>query len=209
VPTDRSEPLPYSAACERNQGPILEHLREHFASVHDVLEIGSGTGQHAVYFARHLPHLRWQPTERPAALAMLRPRIEREAPPNVAAPLALEVGAACWPVTVADGVFTANTLHIMAWPLVEAAFVGLGRTLAPGGVLCVYGPFRYAGQHTSRSNAAFDAELKDRDPHSGIRDAEAVGNLARGIALTPRADYAMPANNRLLVFARPAEPPSR
>lgn len=204
---DRSEPLPYSAACERNQGPILERLREHFASVRLVLELGSGTGQHAVYFARHLPHLRWQPTERPAALAMLEPRIEREAPPNVAAPIALEVGAEPWPVTAADGAFTANTLHIMAWPLVEAAFAGFGRALVPGGVLCVYGPFRYAGQHTSESNASFDVELKSRDPRSGIRDAEAVGSLARQNGLTLRADHAMPANNRLLMFVRDAGPP--
>jgi SAM-dependent methyltransferase len=203
---DRPAPLPYSAAAERNRAPILAELHRHFADSRLVLEIGSGTGQHAVYFAAHLPQLRWQPTEHPCALDALRPRLEQEAPSNVAPALALDVTNAVWPLARVDAVYTANTLHIMSWLAVEATFRGIGRTLASRGLLAIYGPFRYGGSHTSESNAAFDRQLRARDPLSGVRDAEAVCARAHAQGLAPIADHALPANNHLLVFRRGESP---
>ncbi|MDE2136553.1 MAG: DUF938 domain-containing protein [Gammaproteobacteria bacterium] len=195
--------LAFSEACERNQGPILEVLTGALAASRAVLEIGSGTGQHAVHFARHLPHLKWQPTERAAGLAALDARIALEGPPNLAAALELDVRAQPWPVAFCDAVFSANTLHIMAWEAVEDFFRGVGRVLAAPGVLCVYGPFRYRGAYTSDSNAEFDRLLRGRDAASGIRDFEALVRLAGAQGLELSADHAMPANNRTLVWRRP------
>jgi len=195
--------LAVSEACERNKGPILEVLSGALAACRAVLEIGSGTGQHAVHFARHLPHLSWQPTERGAELAPLAARIALEGPPNLAAAIELDVRAQPWPVAGCDAVFSANTLHIMAWEAVEDFFRGAGRVLAAPGVLCVYGPFRYGGAYTSDSNAEFDRFLRRRDAASGIRDFEALCALAAAQGLGLAADHAMPANNRLLVWRRP------
>ena len=195
--------LGFSAACERNKGPILERLQPLLAPARCALEIGSGTGQHAVHFARHLPWLAWQASERPAALAELAARVALEGPPNLRAPLALDVGSAPWPGG-ADAVFSANTLHIMSWPEVEACFAGIGALLPAGGTLCVYGPFRYCGDFTSASNAAFDAGLRGRDPASGVRDFEAVDALARAAGLALQEDYTMPAHNQLLAWRRTA-----
>ena len=195
--------LAFSEACERNKGPILEVLKRAFDSSHRVLEIGSGTGQHAVHFAARLPHLSWQPTEIAEQLAPLAERIGLEGTPNLRAPIALDVRAHPWPVAQADAVFSANTLHIMAWSVVQDFFRGVGGALGSPGVLCVYGPFNYQGRFTSDSNAEFDAWLKARDPVSGIRDFEAVDELARGAGLALVADHAMPANNRTLVWERP------
>ena len=188
-------------ACERNKGPILEVLRTELPGAHRVLEVGSGTGQHAVHFARHLPQLEWQPSEVPALLGPLRERLQLEGTANLAPPLALDVTAQ-WPAGPFDAVFTANTLHIMGLPAVHDFFRGVGRSLGPRGVLCVYGPINYRGAYTSPSNAQFDAWLKQRDPASGIRDFEALDQLARAAGLTLRADHAMPANNRTLVWRR-------
>jgi len=194
--------LTQSEACERNRGPILAVLRVEFAASSRVLEIGSGTGQHAVYFARHLPQLTWQPSELPGNLPSLAERIALEGPANLRAALALDVREERWSVGPADALFSANTLHIMSWAEVEHFFRGAGAVLESRGVLCVYGPFRYRGEHTSASNAAFDAYLKARDPASGIRDFEALDALARAQRLTLSADHAMPANNRTLVWRR-------
>ena len=196
--------LTSSEACERNKGPILAVLRTELAACREVLEIGSGTGQHAVYFAAQLPHLGWQPSEVDATIAPLAERIRLEGAANVRPPLALDVHARPWPVRHVDAVFSANTLHIMGWRGVEEFFRGVGTVLAPAGVLCVYGPFNYRGRYTSDSNAAFDAYLKSRDPESGIRDFEAVDTLAQSQRLTLAADHAMPANNRTLVWRRAA-----
>jgi SAM-dependent methyltransferase len=192
--------LPYSEACERNKDPILAVLRAAFASRRRVIEIGSGTGQHAVHFARHLPHLAWQPTDRAEFLDGLAARVAAEGPPNLLAPVELDVLAEPWPPLRGDALFSANTLHIMSWPAVEALFAGLPRLLEPGGVLAIYGPFRYAGRFTTPSNAAFDAMLRERDPASGVRDFEAVDALAVAAGLSLSADLAMPANNQLLVW---------
>ena len=194
--------LPFSDACERNKDPILAILREAFVEVSRVIEIGACTGQHAVHFARHLPHLQWQPTDRSEYLAGLAARIAAEGPPNLAPPLELDVLADPWPAVQGDAVFSANTLHIMSWPAVEALFAGLPRLLDGPAVLAIYGPFKYGGRCTTESNAAFDEMLRARDPDSGIRDFEAVDALAAGIGFGIEADHAMPANNQLLVWRR-------
>ena len=194
--------LPFSAACERNKDPILEVLRLRFADRTQVLEIGSGTGQHAVYFARELGHLTWHPTEQLVYLEDLTERVKLEGPSNLRAPTLLDVRQAVWPVRGVDAMFTANTLHIMSWPEVMALFNGIGTVLAPGGVLCIYGPFRYAGRYTSDSNQEFDRMLQERDPQSGLRDIEAVSLLADQYGLRLDTDFDLPANNRLLVFTK-------
>lgn len=193
---------PWSEACERNRGPMLEVLREAFAGATQVLEIGSGTGQHAVHFAAALQHLQWQPSDRPEYLAGIAAWREEAGLPNLREPLALDVDAARWPVETCDALFSANTLHIMGWPSVENFFRGAGRVLQPGGVLAVYGPFSYGGRHTAPSNAQFDAFLRARDPQSGIRDFEAVNALAAVQGFAFVADHALPANNRVLLWRR-------
>lgn len=198
--------LPHSDACERNKGPILEILREAFAGCTCILEIGSGTGQHAVHFANEMPWLVWQPSERAEEMPGLRKRIVYEGPKNLRAPVPLDVTQPPWDVRRMDGVFTANTLHIMSWREIEALFENLPAILKPGAVLAIYGPFRYAGAYTSASNASFDEMLRARDPQSGIRDFEAVDALARGIGFLLQADHRMPANNQTLVWKRPLTP---
>jgi len=196
--------LTLSEACERNKGPILAVLREEFAASTHVLEVGSGTGQHAVYFAAGLPHLLWQPSEMPGELASLAERLRLEAGANVRAALALDVRDDPWPVAPVDAVFSANTLHIMEWSAVCEFFRGAGAVLRPAGVLCVYGPFRFDGRHTSESNAAFDHFLRQRDPASGVRDFEALDAQAQLRGLRFSANHAMPANNRTLMWRRAA-----
>ena len=191
---------PFSEACENNQAPILAILREAFSTVHSVLEIGSGTGQHAVYFARHLPYLNWQTSDLAANHPGIHAWLDEAALPNTRPPIALDVNANPWPVEAVDGIFTANTLHIISWPEVEQLFRGAGQALLPGGVMCVYGPFNYGGKFTAPSNARFDEWLKARDPASGVRDFETVCALALRHGLTLAADHAMPVNNRTLVF---------
>jgi len=191
-----------SEACERNKEPLLAVLRDELADCERLLEIGSGSGQHAVHFAAHLPRLTWQPSELAENLAPLAERIRAAQLPNLRAPLALDVRAHPWPMAAADAVFSANTLHIMAWEAVQQFFDGVGALLAAPGVLCVYGPFRFRGRHSSDSNAAFDAYLRERDPLSGVRDFEALDALARAQGLKFSADHAMPANNRTLVWRR-------
>jgi SAM-dependent methyltransferase len=194
--------LPFSAACERNKEPILGVLRVRFADRTQVLEVGSGTGQHAVHFARALPHLIWHPTEQLAYLADLAGRVKLEGPDNLRAPTVLDVRQALWPLRTVDAMFTANTLHIMSWPEVMALFTGIGTVLAPGGVFCVYGPFRYGGKYTSDSNRDFDRMLQERDPLSGMRDIDDIKVLARQHGLAMDADHDLPANNRLLIFTK-------
>lgn len=194
--------LPYSEACERNQNPIFAVLQEAFVSCRTVLEIGSGTGQHAVSFARRLPHLTWIATDLPENHWGISAWLTHSELPNTQGPLALQVTDPEWPVTRVDAVFSANTLHIMSWEDVQAMFRGIGRVLSDGGMLVVYGPFNMGGQYTSESNARFDAFLKARDPLSGIRDIEAVEALARSEGLTLQQQHALPANNRALVWRR-------
>jgi cyclopropane fatty-acyl-phospholipid synthase-like methyltransferase len=194
--------LPFSEACERNKAPILAVLRVAFADRIQVLEIGSGTGQHAVHFAAHLTHLTWHPTEQLAYLADLASRVKLEGTRNLRPPTLLDVKQTIWPLRSVDAIFSANTLHIMAWAEVEAMFRGVDAVLSPHGIVCLYGPFRNKGRYTSDSNRDFDLMLKERDPLSGLRDMTDLSALAERHALRLRVDHDQPANNRLLELVR-------
>lgn len=193
---------PYADACDRNQQPILEVITPWLVNSESVLEIGSGTGQHAVYFAKQLPHLTWITSDRQESHAGIRLWLDEADLPNAKGPLLLDVSQNPWPEVEADAVFTANIVHIISWQLVDDLFRGVGQLLPPGGLFMVYGPFNYGGQFTSDSNANFDQWLKDRDADSGIRNFEDVSALARNVGLEQREDVAMPANNRILIWKR-------
>jgi SAM-dependent methyltransferase len=191
---------PYAESSEKNKEPILAILRDVFAARRRVLEVASGTGQHAVHFGRELPHLTWQPSELAQNLAGIQAWLDEAQLPNVLPPLALDVNDALWPVDPVDAIFNANTVHIVSWPEVERLFAHIARVIAPGGCVCFYGPYNYGGNFTSDSNARFDAWLKARDPNSGVRDFEAVDRLAASHGLALLQDIAMPSNNRILVW---------
>ncbi|MBA0902155.1 MAG: DUF938 domain-containing protein [Candidatus Nitrotoga sp.] len=193
---------PYSEACEKNQSAILEVLQDVLSRQHHVLEIASGTGQHAVHFGRALPHLTWQTSELPHNHAGIRAWLDEAALPNVLPPVALDVTDAHWPAGVVEAIFNANTVHIVSEPEVERMFAGIARTLSAGGILCLYGPFNYHKNFTSESNARFDVWLKSRNPESGIRDFEVIDQLAKTHGLRLLQDVAMPSNNRTLVWQR-------
>jgi hypothetical protein len=192
---------PFSESCERNKAPILERLREVFDRPARILEIGSGSGQHAVHFGAALPHLSWQTSDLPANHAGIQAWLDEAGLPNVLPPIGLDVSGP-WPDQTYHGIFTANTLHIVSWDLGQKLIEGAGKVLVSGGRLVIYGPFNYQGAFTSDSNARFDQWLKNRDPLSGIRDFEAVTQCAGSKGLRLEADYAMPANNRLLIFIK-------
>jgi hypothetical protein len=194
---------PFAAACERNKTPILEVLRERFADRRQVLEIGSGTGQHAVHFAAALPQLHWQCSELAENLPGLRLWLDEAALPNLPPPRALDVNDPL-PEGPWDAVFSANTLHIMGWPEVERLFDGLALRLPLQGLFTVYGPFNLGGRFTSDSNQRFDAQLRSVDARRGIRDLEAVDALAARAGLKLLEDRAMPANNRCISWQRVA-----
>ena len=185
---------PFSDASERNRGPILAVLKRVLKDSRRVLEIGSGTGQHAAYFAAALPHLVWQASDVAQNLPGIRQWVADPAP------IELDVDRE-WPAVEADAVFSANTCHIMSWPQVERMFDKIGKIRSLK-TFCLYGPFKYAGQHTSESNARFDAMLRRNDPASGLRDFEKISALAEAAGLTLQEDNALPANNRLLVWTR-------
>jgi cyclopropane fatty-acyl-phospholipid synthase-like methyltransferase len=192
---------PNAPSCERNRDPILEVLRMQFADRRQVLEIGSGTGQHAVYFAAAMPWLQWQCTDRAENLPGIRLWLDEAALSNTPAPLALDVNHA-WPTNRHDAVFSANTLHIMGWDEVEQLFAHLAAATTDGAKLAIYGPFNYDGRYTSESNASFDDWLQARGAHMRIRDAEAVDALAEVAGFDLIDDLAMPANNRLRIWQR-------
>jgi cyclopropane fatty-acyl-phospholipid synthase-like methyltransferase len=193
---------PYSQACDNNKPFILDVLQRQFAACHRILEIGSGTGQHAVFFAARMPWLIWQTSDLKEHHEGIYRWLE-DAPANALPPLHLDVSAAQWPAPGCfDGIFSANTLHIMGRDSVQDFFQGAGGCLSAGGVLCAYGPFNYGGRYTSDSNARFDQWLAQRDPRSGIRDFEAVCELATSAGFKLLEDAAMPANNRLLSWRR-------
>lgn len=192
---------PHSPACEHNREPILEVLREYFADRRRVLEIGSGTGQHAVHFAAALPQLTWQSSDRAENLPGIRAWLDETALPNTPEPLELDVGAR-WPSGPFDAIFSANTLHIMAWPEIRHFFAQLPAVSSDDTILAIYGPFNYHGRYSSDSNAAFDQWLKDRGAHMAIRDAGDVDTLAMTAGFDLIDDRAMPANNRCRVWRR-------
>ena len=197
---------PYSEACERNCEPIATALDPWMGDRHRVLEIGSGTGQHAAFFAERWPWLRWQPSDHPDHLPGIEAWRAEAALLNLLPPMALQVelppatGLSLPEGSMFDAAFSANTLHIMSWEHVQALFAALPPVLRHGALLAVYGPFNYGGRYTSDSNAQFDAWLTARDPRSGIRDSEAVQALAADSGFTRLGDLAMPANNRLLLW---------
>lgn len=194
---------PFSEACEQNKQPILEVLEEVFPRHGQVLEIGSGTGQHAVFFAARLAPLEWLPSDVAEHLPGIRAWARGAALDNLSAPIELDVERHPWPLqTPVDGVFSANTVHIMSWPQVEQLFAGLARVLRSGAPFALYGPFNYGGRFSSESNARFDQWLKTRDPASGVRDFEALDRLAEAAGLRLEADRPMPVNNRTLVWRK-------
>jgi hypothetical protein len=194
--------LLWSEACERNQGPILQALCEVRMAPGLVLEIGAGTGQHAVHFATALPHLTWLPSDVPEALPSLRARCLASGLANLCAPVSLRIQQEEWPHPELTHVYSANTAHIMSWQGVESVFQGVGSRLPAQGRFCLYGPFHEHGQPTSEGNRQFDRMLRARDPDSGIRDIAALEALAAQCGLMLLRQYAMPANNQVLVWGR-------
>jgi len=192
----------YSAACERNKGPILERLQPILADCTSVLEIGSGSGQHAVFFAEKMPHLVWYSSDRTLNHIDIQARLGEAALANTPSPLALDVMNPEWPALSVDAIFSANTAHIMSWGAVEKLFAGVGKLLSMDGLFLLYGPFNDNHQYSSDSNRHFDQHLKQRDPRSGIRDFEAVDQLAQQAGMVLQQDYPMPANNRLLCWRK-------
>ena len=194
--------LPFSEACERNKGSILEVLRKVFSKTETVLEIGSGTGQHAVHFSKHLPHLVWQPTELGERVAMLKSRIDLEGPGNLLPARELDVLRNNWELEKTDAVFIANVFHIAPIEVMYSCIKGMSECLKHLGIFCVYGPFRFGGEFTSPSNAEFDYSLKTNNPEWGIRDFEQLRQVAEEEGLAFQHNYSMPANNQLLVFKK-------
>jgi len=193
---------PFAPSSAKNQEPILDVLSQYLGEVTELLEIGSGTGQHAVYMAGHFPKLRWQTTELAAQHDGLNLWLDEAGLDNILRPLILDVSQAQWPILSTQAVYTANTVHIMSWDGVRAMFEGIARVLVDGGLFCIYGPFKYAGEFTSPGNAKFDQTLKSRDPASGIRDFEALVDLAQSVRMRLLKDVNMPANNRILVWQK-------
>lgn len=193
---------PYAESCDENRQPIFNVIAPLLRDCQKLFEIGSGTGQHAVYFAAELPHLLWQTSDRLENHPGIQAWLDDARLRNVLPPVELDTVESAWPATTYDAVFSANTAHIMHWPAVEAMFAGVGCLLEPGGRFFLYGPFNYHGGYTSDSNARFDEWLKERDPGSGIRDAEALDALARVAGMQLVRDYEMPVNNRILYWQK-------
>ena len=191
--------LPFAGAAEQNKAVILQAIRSYLRG--KVLEIGSGTGQHAVYFAGLLPKLHWQTSDLEPNLNGIRAWIDDAALDNLPPPLLLDALGA-WPEREFDTIYSANSFHIMNNTAVAACIEGCGNCLSAGGHLIVYGPFNYAGEFTSTSNARFDAMLKANDPGSGIKDFEWLDSLAQSAGMKLAADIEMPANNRSLIWKK-------
>jgi len=192
---------PFSPSCERNKDPILEKLKQVFSDVDFVWEIGSGSGQHAAYFTQSLD-LTWQPSDVREMLSGIRCWVEEVKSERLREPIEFNVNQLEWPINNVSAIFSSNTLHIISFPEVEKFFRGVGRCLVDGGALVIYGPFNYGGKYTSPGNESLDRWLKSEDSCSGIRDFESINGLALKNALELVEDFAMPANNRLLVWKK-------
>lgn len=197
-----SRDIPYSSAAERNRQPIVDKLRVMFPEHASVLEIGSGTGQHAVFFTREMPGVLWQPSDREENLAGLEARFAAEDNGNILPPLRLDVLVDDWPDYCYDAAFSANTAHIMPWEAVVAMFEGVASHLESGARFCLYGPFNVNNNFTSQSNAQFDAQLRAADSKMGIRDTAMIESLANIHQMPLERKIAMPANNFILVFKK-------
>ena len=193
---------PFSQSCENNKAPILEIIRRVFTQPCHVWEIGSGTGQHACYFAKHLPYLQWHPTDRAENISGINLWQQESNLPNLHPALILNVTDSLWPCNTIEALFTANTLHIMSEEEVQIMFMQLGNYLSAQAKLCIYGPFNYHGAYSSQSNAQFDIWLKHQNQLSGIRHFETIVALALESHIHLIEDVEMPANNRLLVFQK-------
>ncbi len=193
---------PFSQSCENNKQPILKILSRAFAQQKQVLEIGSGTGQHAIYFAKNLPFLTWQTSDLLINHKGINQWIDDFPTSNIKRPLSINLVKPQLLNENIDTIFSANTFHIISWPLVQNFFSFVEKLLVKNGILCIYGPFNYKGEYTSESNAKFDLWLKARDEQSGIRDFEAVYQLAIKAGLTLIEDIEMPSNNRILIFKK-------
>lgn len=193
---------PFAESSEQNREPIFNVIEPLFRDCRSILEVGSGTGQHAVYFAQDLPHLVWHTSDLAENHPGIRQWIEESGLENVRLPVELDTMQSQWPGIKVDAVFSANTAHIMHWNAVAALFAGVGNLLSPGGKFTLYGPFNYQGKFTSESNARFDQWLKDRDAGSGIRDFEALDQLAQQAGMQLVDDFGMPANNRILYWQK-------
>lgn len=195
----------HAPAAERNRGPILAVLRRVLPAVGEVLEIASGTGQHAAYFAEHLPALRWRPSEAGSLTSIAAWREEMQLP-NLLAPVRLDVTARPWPVARADALFCANMLHIAPWSACEALFGGARDVLPAGAPLVLYGPFVRDDVQTAPSNLAFDADLRARNPQWGIRRLADVERVAGESGFFLESLTPMPANNLMVTFRRKPVP---
>ncbi len=195
---------PFSQACENNKAAILEVLKTELTDSRNILEVGSGTGQHAVYFSKHLPHVYWQTSDQAQYHSGIRQWLAESMLNNVCEPLCLDVRDYAWGETRYDAVFTANSLHIMALKSAQHFISQVAKALPVGGRFLAYGPFNYNGGYTSESNARFDLWLKQQDPQSAIRDFEMLDEYACSARLNLAGDYTMPANNRLLVWQKSA-----
>lgn len=193
---------PFSESCEQNKDPILTVLKRYLPGVKNVLEIGSGTGQHAVFFASEFPDLTWLTSDQAEYHSGIQMWLSDSALLNIEGPLLLDVDQENWNIDKTEAIFSANTVHIMGWHSVENMFAGIGKILQKEGVFCLYGPFNYDGRFTSESNARFDLWLKQRDSVSGVRDFEALQQLAVKAGLDLIDDVEMPANNRILVWKK-------
>ena len=198
--TKSDSDLPFSQACEQNKAPILEHLRALLKGCDSVLEVGAGTGQHAVHFAKLLPHLTWHPSDVSNNLGTLALRVLNASVENLRKPVRLDVDHCRWNCGRFDAIFTANTLHIMSERSVENFFLNIPNHMNTKAQLIVYGPFKYNGKFTTPSNSNFDLWLKTRNTDSGLRDFEWVSALAKHAGLQLKHDFSMPANNQLLVW---------
>lgn len=194
---------PFSPSADRNKGPILNVLQQELTPGQMVLELGSGTGQHACFFAEALPEITWQPTELEQNIAGIHHWIAEKKLSNILEPLTLDVDAQPWPVSTAQICFTCNTFHIVSMQSVRSIFEGCIAVLNHGGKLCVYGPFSIDGQHTSSGNAQFDQQLRADDLESGIRDLSRLDEIAQQIGYSAYRKIAMPANNFLVVWVAP------
>ena len=193
---------PYSEACEQNRHVILDVIKPLLLEKHKVLEVGSGTGQHAIFFAQEMPHLIWHTSDRVENHSGIQQWLDEYSLNNIHPPITLDVSKDVWPNTDVDTIFSANAVHIMAWESVIDLFKNAGTLLPKGAFLILYGPFNYNGKYTSDSNKHFDAWLKNRDPNSGIRDFEAINKLANEANFTFIEDFRMPANNRILQWMK-------
>ena len=192
---------PFAPAAEENREAILNVLREEFKSTNSVLEIGSGTGQHAAYFSQQLPHLTWQASDKLEMLAGINMWLNDTNRQNTSAAIELDV-CSHWPQQNYQGAFAANVAHIMHWHEIEALFSGLDKALTSSAVFCLYGPFNIDGKYTSDSNRRFDQWLKNRDPESCIRDRNDLDQLALKNNFQVSTEFEMPANNKILSWRR-------